>query len=228
VTERTREQGRGVGGKSRRTTAWLAWLMWALSMLPIALSVPLYLSIPAARTSGITDVPDTVAGVLFTAVVLSFCTVGALIATRRPQNTVGWIMLVAGFALAANVLASGYVDFSAAQPEGRLPGTQWVAWFAQWIWVPGIAPALTFLLLLFPDGRLPSRRWRFVGWLAVAAMVTLGLGMAFTPGPLADYPRGRAGVLAGASTLVRGTETVLGSPVRGACGDFVDHPKDRT
>jgi hypothetical protein len=191
VTERPREQGRGVGGKSRRTAAWLAWLMWALSMLPIALSVPLYLSIPAARTSGITDVPDTVAGVLFTAVVLSFCTVGALIATRRPQNTVGWIMLVAGFALAANVLASGYVDFSAAQPEGRLPGTQWVAWFAQWIWVPGIAPALTFLLLLFPDGRLPSRRWRFVGWLAVAAMVTLGLGMAFTPGPLADYPEVR-------------------------------------
>jgi hypothetical protein len=176
---------------SPRAATRIAWLMWALSMLVVAASVPLYLSIPTSRPLGITDVPDTVAGVLFTAVVLSFSTVGALIATRRPQNTVGWILIVAGFALGTTILTGGYVDFSLAQPQERLPGTQWAAWVASWVWVPGIAPALTFLLLLFPDGRLPSRRWRPVGWLAVAAMVTLGLGMAFTPGPFADYPQVR-------------------------------------
>ncbi len=62
----------------------IAWSMWALSMLVVALSVPLYLSIPSARPSGVTDVPDTVGAVLFTALVLSFSTVGVLIATRRP------------------------------------------------------------------------------------------------------------------------------------------------
>jgi hypothetical protein len=173
---------------STRTATRIAWLMWALSMLLVALSVPQYLSIPDSRPSGITDVPDTVAAVLFTAIVLSFSTVGALIATRRPQNTVGWIMLVAGFTLGAMLLTGGYVDFSLAQ-QGRVPGTRWVAWVASWVWVPGIVPALTFLLLLFPDGRLPSRRWRLVGWVAVAAMITLGLGMAFTPGQFTDYPQ---------------------------------------
>jgi hypothetical protein len=47
---------------------------------------------------------------------------------------------------------------------------------------------MTFGLLLFPDGRLPSRRWRVVGWLAAAALATLAFGSAFTPGPLSDYP----------------------------------------
>jgi hypothetical protein len=176
---------------STRAATRIAWLMWALSMLVVALSVPLYLSIPALRPSGITDVPDTVGAVLFTALVLSFSTVGALIATRQLQNTVGWILLVAGFALAATILTGGYLDFSLAAGRERLPGTEWVAWFAQWVWVPGFGPALTFLLLLFPNGRLPSRRWRPVGWLAVAAMVTLALGSAFTPGPFVDRPEVR-------------------------------------
>jgi hypothetical protein len=166
----------------------IAWSMWALSMLVVALSVPLYLSIPSARPSGVTDVPDTVGAVLFTALVLSFSTVGVLIATRRPRNWIGWILIAAGFALGAEIVLSGYVDFSLAQPQGRLPGTEWVAWFAQWVWVPGFGPALTFLLLLFPNGWLPSRRWRPVGWLAVAAIVTLALGSAFTPGPFVDRP----------------------------------------
>ncbi|MDP8928296.1 MAG: hypothetical protein M3O70_06895, partial [Actinomycetota bacterium] len=174
---------------STRTAAWLAWSGWALSVVLLALSASLFLFVPASR--GITDVPDAVAAVVFAALILSFSTVGLLIATRQSQNPIGWIMIVAGFALGATILTGSYVDLSVAQPSGRLPGTQWVAWFAQWMWVPGFAPALTFLLLLFPNGRLPSRRWRPVGWLAVAAMVTLGSGMAFTPGPFVDYPEVR-------------------------------------
>ena len=172
---------------SVRAASWVAWAVWGLSVVLLPLSAALLLFNPAS--SGITDVPGAVGAVVMAALILTFSTVGALIATRQPQNLVGWIMLVAGFALGATVLTSTYVDLSISQPRGRLPGTEWVTWFAQWMWVPGFAPALTFLLLLFPNGRLPSRRWRPVGWLAVAAMVILGSGMAFTPGPFVDYPK---------------------------------------
>ena len=175
---------------SRRAAAWVAWSGWLLSMVALALSLLLILFLPASGV--ITDVvANFVFAVVFAAIVLSFSTVGALIATRQPQNPIGWIMIVAGFGLAATFLSGNYVEISLAQPPGRLPGTQWVAWFAQWVWVLGFGPALTLLLLLFPNGRLPSRRWRPVGWLAVAAMATLGLRMAFTPGPFVDYPKVR-------------------------------------
>jgi hypothetical protein len=157
-------------------------------MVALALSLLLILFLPA---SGVTTdvVANSVFAVVFAAIVLSFSTVGALIATRQPQNPVGWIMIVAGFGLAATVLTGNHVELSLAQPPGRLPATVWVIWVTQWVWVPGFGPALTFLFLLFPNGRLPSRRWRPVGWLAVAAIVTLGCGVAFMPGPLPDYPQ---------------------------------------
>src|SRR5215212_2492888 len=156
-------------------------------MVALALSLLLILFLPASGV--ITDVvANYFFAVVLAAIVLSFSTVGALIATRQPRNPIGWIMIVAGFGLAATFLTGNYVELSLAQPPGRLPATEWVAWVTAWVWVLGFGPALTFLLLLFPNGRLPSRRWRPVGWLAVAAMVTLGSGMAFTPGPFVDYP----------------------------------------
>jgi hypothetical protein len=173
---------------STHAARWLAWSGWLLSMVALALSLLLTSVLPAS--GGITDVvANYVFAVILAAIVLSFSTVGALIATRQPQNPIGWIMIVAGFGLAATILTGNYVELSLAQPPGRLPATVWVTWFTAWVWVLGFGPALTFLFLLFPNGRFPSRRWRPVGWLAVAAMVTLGCGMAFMPGPLPDYPQ---------------------------------------
>jgi len=159
--------------------------VWALSVAFVLLSVPLYWSTsPSAVLLG---VPQIVAVLALAALVLAFSTVGALIVARRPGNAIGWILCAAGLAIGATTLASGYAVFSLAGPS-ELPGTEWAAWFAYWIWVPGVGPAMTFGLLLFPDGRLPSRRWRVVGWLAVVALATLAFGSAFTPGPLSDYP----------------------------------------
>ena len=172
---------------SYRTAAWLAWSLWVLTVALQSLSMLLNMFIPSISISeamGLTNIPETVAAVLLTTLVLSFSTVGALIATRRPHNPIGWIMLAAGISVGATLLASAYVDLSLALPQESLPATQWVAWVTSWLPLVGFAPMVTFLLLLFPDGRLPSRRWRPVGWLAVVAVATLALGTALTPGSL--------------------------------------------
>jgi hypothetical protein len=176
---------------SRRAAAWIAWSLWALTVAFLVLPMLLNLLIPSmsiTKAVGLTNIPEPVAAVVFAALILSLSTVGVLIASRQPQNLIGRIMIVAGFALAAYFLTGSYVELSVALPQGRLPATQWAAWVASWVGIVGFAPTVTFLLLLFPDGRLPSRRWRPVGWLAIAAIVTLVMGSAFTPGPLVDYP----------------------------------------
>ena len=170
---------------SPRSSSRLAWSVWALSVALALLSMPLYWSTsPSAVLRG---VPQIVAVLTLAALVLAFSTVGALIVARRPDNRVGWVLCLAGLSIGATTLASGYAAFSLAGPS-RLPATEWAAWLAYWIWVPGVGPAMTFGLLLFPDGRLPSHRWRVVSWLTVVALATLAFGSAFTPGPLSDYP----------------------------------------
>src|SRR5215218_2769502 len=170
---------------SPRISSGLAWSVWALSAALAILSVPLYWSTtPSAVLVGI---PQIVAVLTLAALVLAFSSVGALIVARRPGNGVGWILCAAGLTIGATTLASGYAVFSLTGPSG-LPATEWAAWFAYWIWVPGVGPAMTFGLLMFPDGRLPSRRWRVVAWIFMVALATLAFGSAFTPGPLSGYP----------------------------------------
>lgn len=169
---------------SVRAVALLAWLMWGLSVALAAPSVPLHLAGP--RLGGIAV---SVLEILVTTVlVLALSTVGALIAARRPDNRVGWILLTAGVAIAAGFSTGEYAEFSLAEPPGRLPGTEWIAWVAQWILVVGLGQALAFLPLMFPNGRLLSRRWRPVGWLAAATLAAIGLTLAFAPGRLEEYP----------------------------------------
>jgi MFS family permease len=58
----------------------------------------------------------------------------------------------------------------------------------QWIWIPPVGLLGIYLILLFPDGRLPSRRWRLLAWLAAAAMVLASVAISIVPGPLPDHP----------------------------------------
>ena len=67
-----------------------------------------------------------------------------------------------------------------------LPAATFVAWFGNWIWFVGLGLASTLMLLLFPDGRPPSPRWRVVGWLAVLLIGITVLAFAVRPGPLDD------------------------------------------
>jgi hypothetical protein len=120
---------------------------------------------------------------------VAFAALGALVASRRPRNPIGWILVVSPLCLAFTQVARDWYTHTLYADPGSLPLAPGVMWAANWAWVPGFMPLLTLLLLLFPDGRPPSPRWRAVGWLAAAAMCLLIAGYAFAPGPLEDYPR---------------------------------------
>jgi hypothetical protein len=170
---------------STRAAARFAWSVWVLSVALVLLSGPLYWSISASEGTIVRIVETTFSIVQ----VVVFSTVGALLIARRPGNRIGWILASAGLAIAATNFAGLYAEFSLVESQGTLPGTVWAAWFVSWIWIVGVGPALTFLLLIFPDGRLPSRRWRLVGWFSAAAIATTALGLAFTPGPMEGFHR---------------------------------------
>jgi hypothetical protein len=103
---------------------------------------------------------------------LSFPIVGALIATHRPGNPLGWIFCAVGlFGGGLVTFGTMYGKYALWTAPGTVPGGPLAIWLGQWTWAPGGALLLTFVLLLFPDGHLPSRRWRPVAWLS--ALVTL-------------------------------------------------------
>jgi hypothetical protein len=106
-------------------------------------------------------------------IALTFTGVGALIASRQPGNAVGWIFVVVGVLQAMNLFGDAYSELAVVTEPGSLPGGYVMAWLTEWNWAPSIALLTTFLLLLFPDGRLISRRWRWVAWPTGAAIAVL-------------------------------------------------------
>ncbi|MGH2674439.1 MAG: histidine kinase [Actinomycetota bacterium] len=129
---------------------------------------------------------DWVFLILLPLLVLAFLTVGALIAARHPRNGIGWVFLTTGLLWSLSSLGSGIASYADA---GRIALSDWVRtadWFGAWTFVPGIYLPVTFLFLLFPDGRLPSRRWLPVAWIVGIAILLLTIGTALRPGPMED------------------------------------------
>jgi len=124
-------------------------------------------------------------GLSFVAASLAFATVGAMVAARVPENSIGWIFCLAGVALGVSDLASEYANQMLFVSSHPLPGGATAAWLQNL----GLAPSLGLLglaLLLFPDGRLPARRWRPVRWLALGGIGLSVIGTALHPGPLVE------------------------------------------
>jgi hypothetical protein len=106
-----------------------------------------------------------------TVVAASFSTVGAVIISRHPNNVIGWLLCAGGLAIGLNHFSTEYAIYSLVAQPGSLPGATVFTWLAYWVYVPALGSAI-FLFLLFPTGRLPSRRWRwFAGLSAVATLV---------------------------------------------------------
>ncbi len=100
------------------------------------------------------DLPD----IFGEAVNLAVPVVGLVLASRRPANRIGWLFLVAGLALGLSAFSEQYGLRALVAVPGSLPAGRALAWLSLWIWVIPLA-MLTFLFLLFPTGRLHSRRW---------------------------------------------------------------------
>lgn len=115
---------------------------------------------------------------------ITYCVVGVLVASRHPRNSIGWIFCVTGLLTSLNMLTAGYSLYDQLVPAaGGLPGVSLAQWFNVWLWIPNTLLPFTFLLLLFPDGRLLSARWRPVAWAAGLGTAAITLAAAFSPEP---------------------------------------------
>jgi hypothetical protein len=149
---------------SRRAATRMAWSLWTITVALTALSallVVLSLSHPD------TPVFEWWFGNTF---VVIDATVGAIVASRRPENPVGWLLCLSGVAVGASTFISQYAIYALLARPGALPAGEAAAWIASWS-LPIIIGLQVSYLTLFPTGRLPSRRWRPVAWLMVAAVV---------------------------------------------------------
>jgi hypothetical protein len=94
---------------------------------------------------------------------LAVGSVGLLMATRRPGNAIGWLYVAGGLWLSFAVALGGYAAWATVVRPGAFGGTA-AEWVVNWVWAPFLSVMLTFPFLLFPDGRLVSRRWQPVAW----------------------------------------------------------------
>jgi hypothetical protein len=111
---------------------------------------------------------------------LAFPLVGALIASRRPENPIGWICLAAGL-FWMSIVVEASIPGSASYPVI-------IDALLQWTWVPPVGLLGIYMILLFPDGKLPSRRWHPFAWFAGAVMVLTSVAVTLSPGTLEDHP----------------------------------------
>jgi hypothetical protein len=116
---------------------------------------------------------------------VSFATVGALLASRWPKNAIGWIFCWLGLSFSLGSASEEYALYALVTEAGSLPGAEGMLWLTAWFGGPIVFALFSLVFLLFPDGRLPSRRWRPVVWLELVAVVCL-FAWAFEPGPLGN------------------------------------------
>ena len=170
----------------RATT--LAAISTLVVSVVFAIAAPPF-TIAAAR--GRPDPSAILFTVTFLALILSFASVGALVAGRQPGNPIGWLFCLVGLlgALAIGLGAIG--SYTLILPRGSVPGSIWIVWLSHWIFLPELPIAIVWVPLLFPTGRLPSRRWAWAVGLTLVVIVILALQSALARGRRERSPASR-------------------------------------
>jgi hypothetical protein len=179
VDNREPDQRRGVVGRmSPRAAAWLAWSLCTLSLALTALSLFLLaLNLSHPGTHIYAPWLDN------TLTAISFAPVGALIASRHPANPVGWLLCLYGLVISVSHFGAQYAIYALLAQPDSLPAGEALAWIVSWL-LPVIIGLTVFYFLLLPTGRLPSRHWRWLGWLTAVFVVVGVITSAFSPGAL--------------------------------------------
>ena len=172
-----------------RTAFWLAWSLATLSLVLCVGAVGLYLATLPVQPPSSWGTGGLSAVLYVFLPFLAFPLVGALIASKRPKNPIGWICLAVGITWMIMPISTSYGVYGLVVRPGSVPFPAAIASLGEWIWVPTIGLFGIYLILLFPDGRLPSRRWRPLAWLSGVAIVLVGAGSALSPGPMDGLPR---------------------------------------
>ena len=153
---------------SHRAVSWLAWLISGFAIACACLGM-LFLVLNGVAI-GSKEFDYSAVGVVLG---VSFSAVGGLVASRRPSNPIGWFFLVVGLSQGFDSFDTQYGRYALVTNPGSLPGGPLMAWMASWTFVPGLGLAATLTLLMFPTGRLPSSRWRWVPWTVAAAIALM-------------------------------------------------------
>src|SRR5215203_197876 len=178
-----------------RAATRLAWSLWVACVALIVLSLFLDFLLRDdifshatinTRITHVSQLRSLLLALLTGVLSLVNPTIGALIVSRLPRNPIGWILCGVGLLYQIRHFTLAYADYALAANLG-LPWGEYLAWFSTWIGFAGLILAGVFLMLLFPDGRLLSRRWRIVAWAAVSGAALAALADGFYPGLLTTH-----------------------------------------
>ena len=170
------------GDPTLRRVAWAGWWFFVATLVASGL---LDLVDGGAGRATASTVADAATFVL---VVGTFPVSGLLVLRQQPSNSVGWLLLSVGDIWAVGSLADAYATYGLTIEPGSLPLASAGAAVSNAIWAPALGVMSTFLLLRFPDGRLPGPRWRPLARLSAAVLVSLTALLLVTPGELIEGP----------------------------------------
>ena len=159
----------------------LAWVLLALALGSSVAAIALLVLMRSGPQAAVYGFPGKT-----TIFAVTCGVVGVAIARRQPRNAVAWIFLASGVSAGLYELANAYAEYAILIRNGDIPGGKWAAWFGSWLWIPTTTLVPALLALFFPDGRLPSRRWRPVAWFTVLAIAFFVVTIALVPGPMPE------------------------------------------
>jgi hypothetical protein len=160
---------------SGRTTASLAWSACALSLALTALTVLLIVLLLRS------DTPIYYYWLETSMVAVGYSTVGAIVASRLPKSPIGWLFCAIGLIFGVSHFSAEYAAYALLEPTRSLLAGEVLAWLTSWVWVFGLG-LIVFLDLLFPNGRLPSARWRWFARFTAIALLPAAILAALSPG----------------------------------------------
>jgi hypothetical protein len=158
------------------TTLTVAPLAWGIFTLLVAANWTLSVANAETRTAA-----EVVGFIGFVFVYGAFVVMGVIVASRRPENLIGWLMIGVGFLTSIGNLAQAYAIYGKYTNPGGLPGVSFAAWLGAWTWPTGLL-LIVPLLLLYPTGRAASARWRWVVRAAMSGLLLTLLSIMFNQG----------------------------------------------